>query len=107
MSPITLANYVPRLGRGVTILLTQIEDYNNNQPYPKVAIFTQQVIQALTELTASLQDNRPILPLPPFDETVEDILSHFQQSPHFVEIIRRVEAIHTSIRRFKGLSPAK
>jgi len=126
---ITLGNYIPRLGRGVTVLVTQLENYSGSQPHPKVALFTEQVIQALTELTVSLQEKIPILPLPPFDETVDDILSHLQQlqeerlmeiAKHqegtrlqsylrdynvvvndFLEIIRRIEAIHTSIRRFQ------
>ena len=86
---ITLANYIPRLGRSITILLTQLEHYSGSKPHPKVTIFRDQVVQALNELTQSLEENRPIFPLPPFDETIEEILSYLQQSQekHLAQIV--------------------
>ncbi len=135
-SAITLTNYIPRLGRGVTILLTQLEQYSGSKPHPKVILFTQQVTEGLTELAQSLKENTPLLPLPPLNATVDEILLHLQQlqeerlteisnhqegtSTHYYlrdynivatglqEIVRRLEAVHTAITRFKmaGLQPA-
>lgn len=126
---ITLANYVPRLSRGVTVLLFQLEHYSGSNPHPQFALFTQQVTQTLTQLAQSLRDNTPPLPLPNMESTLAEILSHIHElreerlaeianrqdgtSTHqylrdynvvasdLVEIVRRLEAIHTAICRFE------
>lgn len=129
---ITLANYIPRLGRGVTILLTQLEQYRGSEAHPNIALFTQQVTEALTMLSQSLQNNQKPLPLPALNETVQDIFSHLQTlqqarlseiSNHqdsqqlrpylrdyniviteLREIVRRIETIQAAITRFEGES---
>jgi uncharacterized membrane protein YccC len=126
---ITLSNYIPRLGRGVTVLLTQLEQYRGSQPHPNLALFTQQVTEALTQLTRSLTESQPPAPLPPLETTLTAILSHLQQSreerlaeiahhrdetslqtylhdynivtTELQEISRRLGAMHTAIDRFE------
>lgn len=127
---ITLANYIPRLGRGVTILLTQLEQYSGSEAHPNINLFIQQVTEALTMLSEALQNNQKPLPLPALNKTVQDIFSHLQalqqarlseisnhqdsqqlrpylQDYNIVitelrEIVRRIEAIQAAIARFEG-----
>ncbi len=129
---ITLTNYIPRLGRGVTVLLTQLEQHQGSDPHPQIALFTQQVVEALSSLTNALQENLPPPPLPPLNETIQNIFSHLQElqkarlaeishrqesgqlRPYLedynivitelIEIVRRVETIHAAIARFCEVS---
>jgi uncharacterized membrane protein YccC len=124
---ITLSNYVPRFGRGVTVLLTELEQYRGSPPHPNVNLFTQQISQALTQLAQALQENNPPPPLPPLEDTLEEILDHLQESreerlleianhqektnlqkylrdynivnTELLELSRRIEAITTAINR--------
>jgi uncharacterized membrane protein YccC len=126
---ITLANYIPRLGRGVTVLLSQLEQYQGTPPHPQVMVFSQQVQQVLTQLARSLKENTPPPPLPPLETTVQEILTHLQQlreerlsemanhqdgtathqylqdynivAADLLEIARRLGAIDTAVERFE------
>lgn len=127
---ITLANYIPRLGRSVTILLTQLEQYRGSEAHPNINLFIQQVTEALTMLSQALQNNQKPLALPALNETVQDIFAHLQAlqqarlseiSNHqdsqqlrpylrdyniviteLREIVRRIETIQAAIARFEG-----
>jgi uncharacterized membrane protein YccC len=126
---ITLSNYIPRFGRGVTVLLTELEQYRGSPPHPQVNLFTQQVNQALTQLAQSLHTETSPPPLPPLEDTLEDILDHLQQSreerlleianhqegtnlqkylrdynivaTELQELSRRIQAMATAIARFE------
>ena len=75
---ITLTNYIPRLGRGITVLLTQLEQHTGSEPHPDLALFTDQVTQSLNQFAQALQGNTPLLPLPELNQTMQDILNHLQ-----------------------------
>lgn len=126
---ITLANYIPRLGRGVSVLLNQLEQYSGSQPHPGLTQFTEQVTQSLTQLTEALKKGHPPQPLPPLEATLQAVLSHVQElrekrlaemvnhqegthleqylrdynivATELEEIVRRLGAIHTAIARYE------
>lgn len=97
---ITLSNYIPRFGRGVTVLLTELEQYRGSPPHPDLSLFTQQITQALTQLTQALQANNPPSPLPPLEDTLENILDHLQElrEERLVEIGRQKEG--TNLQKY-------
>ncbi|TRU33373.1 MAG: FUSC family protein [Microcystis aeruginosa Ma_MB_F_20061100_S20] len=97
---ITLSNYIPRFGRGVTVLLTELEQYRGSPPHPNLSLFTQQITQALTQLTQALQINNPPSPLPPLEDTLENILDHLQElrEERLVEIGRQKEG--TNLQKY-------
>jgi uncharacterized membrane protein YccC len=125
---ITLSNYIPRFGRGVTVLLTELEQYRGSPPHPNINLFSQQVTQALNQLIQSLQEDNPPSPLPPLEDTLEEILDHLQESREerlleianhqeetnlqkylrdynivtreLLELSRRIGAMNTAIDRF-------
>ncbi|MDB9506163.1 FUSC family membrane protein [Microcystis aeruginosa CS-338/01] len=97
---ITLSNYIPRFGRGVTVLLTELEQYRGSPPHPNLSLFTQQITQALTQLTQALQANNPPSLLPPLEDTLENILDHLQElrEERLVEIGRQKEG--TNLQKY-------
>ncbi|MDB9434751.1 FUSC family protein [Microcystis aeruginosa] len=99
---ITLSNYIPRFGRGVTVLLTELEQYRGSPPHPNLSLFTQQITQALTQLTQALQTNNPPLPLPPLEDTLEEVLDHLQElrEERLVEIGNQKEG--TNLQKYLG-----
>jgi hypothetical protein len=99
---ITLSNYIPRFGRGVTVLLTELEQYRGSPPHPNLSLFTQQITQALTQLTQALQTNNPPLPLPPLEDALEEILDHLQElrEERLVEIAHQQEG--TNLQKYLG-----
>jgi len=99
---ITLSNYIPRFGRGVTVLLTELEQYRGSPPHPNLSLFTQEITQALTQLTEALQANNPPLPLPPLEDTLENILDHLQElrEERLVEIGHQKEG--TNLQKYLG-----
>ncbi len=99
---ITLSNYIPRFGRGVTVLLTELEQYRGSPPHPNLSLFTQQITQALTQLTQALQANNPPFPLPPLEDTLENILDHLQElrEERLVEIGHQKEG--TNLQKYLG-----
>ncbi|MFN7247974.1 MAG: FUSC family protein [Microcystis sp.] len=99
---ITLSNYIPRFGRGVTVLLTELEQYRGSPPHPNLSLFTQQITQALTQLTQALQTNNPPLPLPPLEDTLEEVLDHLQElrEERLVEIAHQKEG--TNLHKYLG-----
>ena len=99
---ITLSNYIPRFGRGVTVLLTELEQYRGSPPHPDLSLFTQQITQALTQLTQALQANNPPFPLPPLEDTLENILDHLQElrEERLVEIVHQKEG--TNLQKYLG-----
>jgi len=99
---ITLSNYIPRFGRGVTVLLTELEQYRGSPPHPNLSLFTQQITQALTQLTQALQTNNPPLPLPPLEDTLEEVLDHLQElrEERLVEIGNQQEG--TNLHKYLG-----
>jgi uncharacterized membrane protein YccC len=99
---ITLSNYIPRFGRGVTVLLTELEQYRGSPPHPNLSLFTQQITQALTQLTQALQANNPPSPLPPLEDTLENILDHLQElrEERLVEIAHQKEG--TNLHKYLG-----
>ncbi|CCI22399.1 FUSC family protein [Microcystis aeruginosa] len=99
---ITLSNYIPRFGRGVTVLLTELEQYRGSPPHPNLSLFTQQITQALTQLTQALQANNPPSPLPPLEDTLENILDHLQElrEERLVEIGNQKEG--TNLQKYLG-----
>lgn len=127
---ITLTNYIPRLGRGVTVLLGQLEQYSGSPPHAQVALFTEQVMESLTQLASAVQSQTPPQPLPPLETTVQTLLSHLQDrredrlrelvqhqegtslerylrdynivATELEEIVRRLGAIHTAIARYEA-----
>ena len=129
---ITLTNYIPRLGRGITVLLTQLEQHTGSEPHPDLALFTDQVTQSLTQFAQALQENTPLLPLPELNQTMQDILNHLQDrqeerlteianqqhntathqylrdynivATELQEMVFRVEAIHEALSRFQLIS---
>jgi len=126
---IIVANYIPLLGRGVSVILIQLEQYSGSDPHPTVILLTQQVVETLTQLAQSLQNNTLPPPLPILEETVEDILSHIQElrverlaeiannqnstithnylrdyhivASTLVEIVLRIRTIHSALSRFE------
>jgi len=126
---ITLANYIPRLGRGVSVLLGQLEQYSGSQPHSRLELFVDQVTQALEQLAEALKNSTPPPPLPPLETTVQTILTDVQAlredrveeianhqegtslgrylkdfnivATELEEIVRRVQAIHTAIARYE------
>jgi uncharacterized membrane protein YccC len=127
---ITLAYYIPRLGRAITVLLTQLEQFMGSQPHPKVVQFTEEVHQALAQLGESLEQEIVPPSLPPLETTLGDILQHLQTlqkerleelaqhqdntpthrylndynivATDLQEIVRRVQSLHTALQRFEG-----
>ncbi|MDB9426804.1 FUSC family membrane protein [Microcystis aeruginosa CS-564/01] len=99
---ITLSNYIPRFGRGVTVLLTELEQYRGSPPHPNLSLFTQQITQALTQLTQALQANNPPSPLPSLEDTLENILDHLQElrEERLVEIGNQKEG--TNLQKYLG-----
>ncbi|GBE75271.1 hypothetical protein myaer87_24980 [Microcystis aeruginosa NIES-87] len=99
---ITLSNYIPRFGRGVTVLLTELEQYRGSPPHPDLSLFTQQITQALTQLTQALQANNPPSLLPPLEDTLENILDHLQElrEERLVEIGHQKEG--TNLQKYLG-----
>ena len=99
---ITLSNYIPRFGRGVTVLLTELEQYRGSPPHPNLSLFTQQITQALTQLTQALQANNPPSPLPSLEDTLENILDHLQElrEERLVEIGHQKEG--TNLQKYLG-----
>ena len=101
-------------------------------PILKLLCLPQQIVEALNSLTNALQENLPPPPLPPLNETIQNIFSHLQElqkarlaeishrqesgqlRPYLedynivitelIEIVRRVETIHAAIARFCGVS---
>ncbi|MGL5032991.1 MAG: FUSC family protein [Microcystaceae cyanobacterium] len=126
---ITIANYLPRLGRGVTILVTELESYKGTEPHPNIAVFTEQVKEALDILSQALQHDLIPSSLPPLNKTIATIVSHLQllqkarltelsnnqEGPQLrsyledyslviielQEIVRRIETLHAAIARFE------
>ena len=112
------------------MLLTQLEQYGGSEPHPQVALFTEQVTLAVGQLVRSLEDSQVPVTLPPIEGTVEEILSHLQRlretrldeianheegsethlylrdyniaATDFLEISRRLGAIHTAVARFES-----
>ncbi len=129
---ITLTNYIPRLSRGITILLGQLEQHSGSSPHPYLAIFTDQVTYTFSQLIQVLQDNTSPLSLPDLDQTIQDIISHLQElqekrlseianqkhdttihqylkdynivATELQEIVFRLEAIHLALCRFEKAS---
>jgi uncharacterized membrane protein YccC len=129
---ITLTNYIPRFGRGITVLLTQLEQHTGSEPHPNLALFTDQVTQSLTQFAQALQENTPLLPLPEINQTMQNILNHLQDlqeerlteianhqhnttthqylrdynivATELQEMVFRLEAIHEALSRFQSIS---
>lgn len=129
---ITLTNYIPRLGRGITILLGQLEQHSGSPPHPDLAIFTDQVAQTFSQLIQVLQDNTSPRSLPDLEQTIQDILAHLQElqekrlseianqkhdtsihnylkdynivATELQEIVFRLEATHLALSRFEKAS---
>jgi uncharacterized membrane protein YccC len=129
---ITLTNYLPCLGRGVTVLLSQLEQHRGSEPHPDLALFTNQVTQALTQFVEALENPIPLQPLPELNETMQDILTHLQErqeerlteianqqhntithlylrdynivATELQELVFRIEVIHEALCRFQSVS---
>jgi cell fate (sporulation/competence/biofilm development) regulator YlbF (YheA/YmcA/DUF963 family) len=129
---ITLTNYVPRLGRGITVLLTQLEQHTGSEPHPDLALFTEQVTQSLTQFAQALQENTLLMPLPEINQTMQNILNHLQDlqeerlteianhqhnttthqylrdynivATELQEMVFRLEAIQEALSRFQSIS---
>ncbi|MFN5516174.1 MAG: FUSC family protein [Cyanobacteriota bacterium] len=96
---ITIANYIPRLGRGLTVLVSHLEHSTGAPPPTPLIKFQEQTRQALDQLSAALQTQTPPAPLKDLETALAELQTYHQsqQRRRLEELSQKQEETATQI----------